>query len=160
MTSKLSYLNSNEVQLINSINDQKLLAVNYYYWINSAKPAEEYFFIDVVEMVFQDHPSLFFKINDEDSGINVTTEFEFEHYNKHLQLEFQQQIKLKKVAVTESNIWQSVIQNSLQKTDLKEVKGQFLSSYFIFDFKSQKIELSFHPVEGLLVAEYEDTFDN
>jgi hypothetical protein len=75
-------------------------------------------------------------------------------------LEFQQQIELKKVAVTESNVWQSVIQNSLQKIDLEEVKGQFLSSYFIFDFKSQKIELSFHPVEGLLVAEYEDTFDN
>ncbi|MBF4519056.1 hypothetical protein IRZ71_22105 [Flavobacterium sp. ANB] len=98
---KKAYLNPEEIQLLKHFNSKnKIVSIFYYYWINSSNPDEHYSFIDVIEFVFDDNSALFFKLNDDDSGIGITTEFEFEKYKTSLKTEFLQQIRLQKVEAT------------------------------------------------------------
>lgn len=98
---KTAYLNSEEIQLVKLFNSKnKVVSIFYFYWINISNPDEHYSFIDVIEFVFDDNKSLFFKLNEDDSGIGITNEFEFEKYKTSFQTEFLQQIRLQKVEAT------------------------------------------------------------
>lgn len=157
---KTVYLNPEEIQLLKHFNSKdKILSVHYYYWINYSNPDEHYSFIDVIEFGFDDNKSLFFKLNDDDSGIAITSCFEFEQYKTSLQTEFLQQIRLQKVEVTALEIWKSTLTDTFQEITAISEKGQLLSSTFWIAFKNQKIELYFHPVEGLVITEYEDILE-
>jgi hypothetical protein len=152
---KTAYLNPEEIQVLKHFNAKnKIVSVFYYYWINTSNPDEHYSFIDVIEFIFDDNKSLFFKLNEDDSGIGITSEFEFEKYKTSLQTEFLQQIRLQKVEATTLEIWKSTLTHPFQEITAIKEKGDFLSSPFWIDFKNQKIELHFHPVEGLVVTEY------
>jgi NAD-specific glutamate dehydrogenase len=143
---KMAYLNTEEIQLLKQFNCKNNIAsVFYYFWINNSKPNENYSFIDVIEFIFDNQYSLFFKINEDDSDISITVDFEFERYNANLQNEFGGQIRIQKVEATPLEIWNSIGQ-----------KGQLLSSTFLISFKNQKIELNFNPIQGLLVSEQEE----
>jgi hypothetical protein len=157
---KIAHLKPEEIQLLKDFNTKnKILSVFYYYWINASNPDEHYSFIDVIEFVFDDNSSLIFKLNDEDTGIAITSEFEFEKYKASLQTEFLQQIRLQKVEATTLAIWKSALPNSFQEITAIREKGHFLSVTFWIAFKNQKIELNFHPIEGLVVTEYEEVID-
>ena len=157
---KIAYLNPEEIQFIKVINTKKnILSVFNYFWINTSNPNEDYSFVDVIELVFEDHSSLFFKINDDDTGINITQNFEYEKYKTSIQSEFLLQIKLQKVEVTTLPIWKSVLTNSFEEITAIVEKGKFLSTTFWIAFKNQKIELNFHPIEGLVVTEYEEVLE-
>lgn len=154
---KIANLNPEEILLLEHFNAKnKIVSVFYYYWINTSNPDEHYSFIDVIEFVFDDNSSLFFKLNDDDSGITITPKFEFEQYKTSLQTEFLQQIRLQKVNATPLEIWKSVLKNPFQEITAVSEKGSFLSATFWIEFKNQKIEINFHPVEGLVVSEYEE----
>ncbi|CAD0000824.1 hypothetical protein [Flavobacterium salmonis] len=154
---KTAYLNPEEIQLVKLFNSKnKIVSIFYYYWINISNPDEHYSFIDVIEFVFDDNKSLFFKLNEDDSGIGITTEFEFEKYKKSLQTEFLQQIRLQKVEATTLEIWESALITAFQQITFIEEKGNYLNVMFCIEFKNQKIELHFHPVEGLVVSEYDE----
>jgi hypothetical protein len=154
---KIAFLTSEEKQLLKQFNSKNnIVSVFYYYWVNTSKPDENYSFIDVVEFIFDDNSSLFFKLNEDDSGISINTDFEFEPYNANLQNEFQQQIRIQKVEATPLKIWNSNLATSFQEITAISEKGQLLSSTFWIAFKHQKIELNFHPLQGLVVSEYEE----
>lgn len=151
-----TYLNSEEIQLLEDFNSKnKILSVFYYYWINTSNPDKHYRFIDVIELVFDDSSSVFFKINDDDSGIAITTEFEFEKYKTNLQTEFLQQIRLQKVEATVLDVWKTALISPFKKIEVVSEGSRYLSTAFLIAFENIKIEFLFHPVEGLLVTEYE-----
>jgi hypothetical protein len=157
---KSAYLNPDEIQLLENFNSKKsILSVFYYYWINTSNPNEHYSFIDVMEFVFEDNSSLFFKVNDEDSGIAISSEFEFEKYKASLQTEFLQQIRLQKVEASQLAIWKSALATSFQEITAISEEGHFLSTAFCIAFQNEKTELHFHPVEGLVVTEYEEILE-
>jgi viroplasmin and RNaseH domain-containing protein len=112
-----------------------------------------------MELVFDDNSSLIFKLNDDDSGIKITSEFEFEKYKASLQTEFLQQIRLQKIEASSVAIWKSALPSSFQEITAIREKGQFLSTTFWIAFKNQKIELNFHPIEGLVVTEWEEILE-
>ncbi|PXY42120.1 hypothetical protein DMB65_02470 [Flavobacterium cheongpyeongense] len=151
-----TYLNSEEIQLLEDFNSKnKILSVFYYYWINTSNPDKHYRFIDVIELVFDDSSSVFFKINDDDSGIAITTEFEFEKYKTNLQTEFLQQIRLQKVEATVLDVWKTALISPFKKIEVVSEGSRYLSTAFLIAFENINIEFLFHPVEGLLVTEYE-----
>jgi hypothetical protein len=157
---KTACLDPKEIELLNQFNcKNNIVLVFYYYWINASNPDEHYSFIDVIEFLFDDNSSLVFKLNDEDSGIAITSEFEFEKYKISLQTEFLQQIKLQKVDATPLEIWKSALKNPFQQITAISEKGQLLSSTFWIAFNNHKIQLDFHPVEGLIVSQYEDVLE-
>lgn len=154
---KIAYLNPEEIQLLKEFNvNNKIVSVFYYYWINKSNPNEHYSFIDVIEFVFDDDSSLFLKLNDDDSGITITSKFEFEQYKTSVQTEFLQQIRLQKVNATILEIWKTALKNPFREITAASERGRFLSATFWIEFKNQKIEINFHPVEGLVVSEYEE----
>jgi hypothetical protein len=154
---KIAYLNPEEIQLLKQFNcKSNIVSVFYYYWKNTSNPNEHYSFIDVMELIFDDNSSLFFKLNEEDSGISITTDFVFEDYKANLQNEFQQQIRIQKVEATPLKIWNSTLKLPFHEIIAIGEKGQLLSSTFWISFKNQKIELNFHPIQGLVVSEYEE----
>jgi hypothetical protein len=151
-----TYLNSEEIQLLEDFNSKnKILSVFYYYWINTSNPDKHYRFIDVIELIFDDSSSVFFKINDDDSGIAITTEFEFEKCKTNLQTEFLQQIRLQKVEATVLDVWKTALISPFKKIEVVSEGSRYLSTAFLIAFENIKIEFLFHPVEGLLVTEYE-----
>lgn len=157
---KITCLNPEEIQLLKHFNNKdKIRTVFYYYWINTSNPDEHYRFIDVIEFVFEDNTSLFFKLNDDDSGIAIIDKFEFEKYKISLQTEFLQQIRIQKVETSSLEIWKSALKNSFQEITAISQGGRFLTTNFWIEFKNQKIELHFHPVEGLIVTEYEESLE-
>jgi hypothetical protein len=157
---KTAYLNPEEIQLLEEFNSKnKIVSIFYYYWINTSNPNEHYSFIDVIEFGFDDNSSLFFKLNEEDSGISITQQFEFEQYKASLQTEFLQQIRLQKVEATTLEIWKSTLTDTFEEITTINEKGQLLSSTFWIAFKNQKIELYFHPIEGIVVTEFEEILE-
>jgi hypothetical protein len=157
---KIAYLNPEEIQLLKQFNSKnKIVSVFYYYWINASNPDEHYSFIDVIEFGFDDNSSLVFKLNEDDSGIAITSKFEFEQYKTSLQTEFLRQIRLQKVEASTFEIWKSTLTDTFQEITVISEKGQLLSSTFWITFKNQKIELYFHPVEGLVVSEYDEILE-
>ncbi len=153
----MAYLNTEEIQLLKQFNCKNNIAsVFYYFWINNSKPNENYSFIDVIEFIFDNQYSLFFKINEDDSDISITVDFEFERYNANLQNEFGGQIRIQKVEATPLEIWNSTLKLPFNEITAIGQKGQLLSSTFLISFKNQKIELNFNPIQGLLVSEQEE----
>ena len=156
----IACLNLDEIQLLKHFNSkEKIVSVFYYYWINTSNPNEHYSFIDVIELVFSDNTSLYFKLDDDDSGITITNLFEFDNYKTTVETEFQLKIMLKKTDVSGLEIWKSALLNPFLEITAISEKGRFLSSTFWIDFKNKKIELSFHPIEGLVVSEYEEILE-
>lgn len=155
---KIAYLNPEEIQLLKQFNSKnKIVSVFYYYWINTSNPNEHYSFIDVIEFGFDDNFSLVFKLNEDDSGITITSEFE--KYKTSLQTEFLQQIRLQKVEATTFEIWKSTLTDTFKEITAIKESGRFLSTTFWITFKNQKIELYFHPVEGIVVTECEEILE-
>lgn len=154
---KTASLSPEEIELLKQFNGKNnIVSVFYYYWINASNPDEHYSFIDVIEFGFDDNSSLYFKLNEDDSGITIASDFEFEQYKTSLQTEFLQQIRLRKVEASTIDIWKSPLKSSFQEITAITEKGQLLSATFRIAFQNHKIQLDFHPVEGLIVSEYED----
>lgn len=150
-------LNSKEIQLIKDFSSKgKITNVCYYFWINVSNPDQQYSFIDVIEYIAEDATSLFFKLNEEDSGIEIKDDFDFEQYKINVQTEFQNQIRLIKVEASPLEIWKEVLHTSFEQIIKIKDKENFLNTLFLIEFKEQKIEIQFHPVEGLVVEEYEE----
>ncbi len=154
---KIAYLNNKEIKLLGHFNfKNRILSVYYYYWINNSNLEQQYSFVDVIEFIFDDNTSLFFKLNDEDSGIEISTDFEFEKYNTSLQKEFSKQIRLEKVDASKLEIWRTILLGDFIEITAIREKEHFLSSTFLLTFSTDKLELIFHPVEGLVMSEYDD----
>lgn len=150
-------LNAEEIKLLKFFNSKKkIYSIFYYYWINSSNPDENHTFIDVIEFVFNDNSSLFFKLNEDDSGISITQKFEFEKYKISLMTEFIQQIRLKKSEATGLDIWKSALKTEFKIITALRKQDFFCNTHFYIYFNSKKIEIKFHPIEGIVVNEYHE----
>ncbi len=150
-------LSPKEIQLIKDFSSKdKIINVCYYFWINVSNPDQQYSFIDVIEFISEDATSLFFKLNEEDSGIEIKDDFDFEQYKTTIHAEFQNQIRLMKVEATPLAIWETVLKTPFNQITLIEERGSFLNKQFLVEFKKETIEIQFHPIEGLVVDEYEE----
>jgi hypothetical protein len=157
---KIECLNKEELALITYFNTKsKVKSVYYYFWINTSNPHEHYSLIDGIELVFDDNEMLFFKINEDDSGINVSSKFDFDSYKKNLEKQFNNTIIYKKTDVSTLKLWKGLLQNPFQEITTVVEKGKALSTPFWVDFKQQKAEINFHPIGGLIASEYDDSLD-
>lgn len=102
-----NYFTLQELQLISKCKTYKKLEfVNYHFWINESNPIKNFSFIDTIALEFEEKKTIFFKINDFDTGISILEDYDFENEKQLLKNQFQDKITLKKVAVNELPIWQ------------------------------------------------------
>ncbi len=130
---------------------KKLEFVNYHFWINESNPVKNFSFIDTIALEFEEKKTIFFKINDFDTGISILDDYDFETENQLLKNQFQNKITLKKVGVNELPIWQKAINNQFKSIESELENRKYLNNSLQILFKNYDLEINFSPVDGLMV---------
>ena len=130
---------------------KKLEFVNYHFWINESNPVKNFSFIDTIALEFEEKKTIFFKINDFDTGISILDDYDFETENQLLKNQFQNKITLKKVGVNELPIWQKAINNQFKSIESELENRKYLNNSLQILFKNYDLEIIFSPVDGLMV---------
>ena len=147
-----NYFTSQELQLIAKCNTYKKLEfVNYHFWINESNPLKKFSFIDTIALEFEEKKTIFFKINDFDTGISILDDYDFEKEKQTLKNQFQNKITLKKIDVNELPIWQKAINNQFKSIKAEFENRKYLNNSLQIRFKNHDLEINFSPVEGLMV---------
>lgn len=142
-----------ELQLISKCNVYKKLEfVHYHFWINESNPIKKFSFIDTIALEFEEKKTIFFKVNDFDTGISILEDYDFENEKEVLKNQFQDKITLKKVSVNELSIWQKAINNQFKSIEAELENGKYLNNSLQIRFKNHDLEINFSPVDGLLVT--------
>lgn len=149
---KNNFFTSQELQLITKCNTYKKLEfVNYHFWINESNPVKNFSFIDTIALEFEEKKTIFFKINDFDTGISILDDYDFETENQLLKNQFQNKITLKKVGVNELPIWQKAINNQFKSIESELENRKYLNNSLQILFKNYDLEINFSTVDGLMV---------
>ena len=130
---------------------KKLEFVNYHFWINESNPVKNFSFIDTIALEFEEKKTIFFKINDFDTGISILDDYDFETENQLLKNQFQNKITLKKVGVNELPIWPKAINNQFKSIESELENRKYLNNSLQILFKNYDLEINFSPVDGLMV---------
>ena len=148
-----NFFTSQELQLISKCNaNKKLEFVYYHFWINESNPVKKFSFIDTIALEFEEAKTIFFKINDFDTGISILDDYDFENEKELLKNQFQDKITLKKIAVNELPIWQKAINNQFKSIEAELENRKYLNNSLQIQFKNYNLEINFSPVDGLLVT--------
>lgn len=142
--------------MIATCKGQKVVEINNYEWLNNANPKATYAFIDKIEFCFEAGEKLILAINDEDSGIKITTKYDFDLENRRIDREFGDKIKVIKHAATALEIWAEAIQNPLLKLDTEATDEGQLSVAVFLDFGDEKRVVFHNQEKGLLVDIHEE----
>lgn len=152
-----NYLSPEETKLIALANkNNSIQTVNHYYWINTSNPDDKFAFIDTIELVFNNFQSLFFKVNDSDSGIEIIANYLYEDEKAILDQTFKGKISLKKVDASDFKFWKSVLKTSFVKIKTEIEKGNLVNTSLIIEFKTDKLEITCNEADGLVIDYYED----
>lgn len=130
---------------------KKLEFVQYHFWINESNPIIKFSFIDTIALEFEEKKTIFFKINDFDTGISILEDYDFETENQLLKNQFQEKITLKKVSANELPIWQKAINNQFKSIEAELENRKYLNNSLQIRFKNYDLEINFSPVDGLMV---------
>jgi len=151
--STTTYLSKTELRLLTNINKNNVLKdINYFLWINKSNLENPYVFIDTIELEFETGLPVFFKINENDTGINLLNDFDFEATKKEVTELFNGLITLKKINALEFPVWKDVLKSEFVaiKSDLE--KEGYANNYFEIVFKKNTIAINYHPSEGLQIT--------
>lgn len=147
-----NFFSLQELQLISKCNTYKKLEfAQYHFWINESNPEKKFSFIDTIALEFEEKKTIFFKINDFDTGISILEDYDFENEKQLLKNQFQDKITLKKVSVNELPIWQKAINNQFKSIEAELKNRKYLNNSLQIRFKNYNLEINFSPVEGLMV---------
>ena len=130
---------------------KKLEFVQYHFWINESNPIIKFSFIDTIALEFEEKKTIFFKINDFDTGISILEDYDFETENQLLKNQFQDKITLKKVPANELPIWQKAINNQFKSIEAELENRKYLNNSLQIRFKNYDLEINFSPADGLMV---------
>jgi hypothetical protein len=106
--------------------------------------------------VFEDKFTYFFKINDEDSGYTISSDYDFEEEQKALALKFQEVLSLKRVNVSEATIWKDKIKKPLLSVNTFVDYENRNENFIYFDFLEGSLAIFYTEEKGLLVDYYEE----
>jgi hypothetical protein len=153
---ELYQFTNQDLELVSQIKKhQNITSVFYHFWINLVNPEEKFVFVDTIEIVFDKTTTYFFKINEEDTGYEITTDYNYEAEQKALAVKFQDVLSLKRVDVSQATIWKDKIQTPLLSVNT-EVDYENRNENFIhFDFMDGSLAIYYNEEKGLLVEDYE-----
>jgi hypothetical protein len=152
----MHHFSAAELALIQACNGQKIDQIYYYEWLNEANPKAAFTFIDRIELLFESGEKLIIGIHEEDLGMSIAAEFDFETEKRDLAISFGSKIRLIKHRATFLEIWSEILMNNLLKTIIEETEEGQSSKAIFLDFGLEKRVIFHHPEMGLLVDIYED----
>lgn len=152
-----TYLFSNqELKLVDDFNKAEILKkVFYHFLVNIANPEQKIVMIDTVELVFDNQKTLFLKINEDETGFEISTENNFEAEKKEIEQINSDVLTFSRIDVSKATLWQDKIDRPLL-TISPEIDTDFWGgNYLVFNFALGAVEINFDREKGLIVELYE-----
>ncbi|MFY7811708.1 MAG: hypothetical protein ACOVQ2_08250, partial [Flavobacterium sp.] len=142
--------NNQELKLINDFNKAEILKkVYYHFFINLALPEKKLIMIDTVELVFDDDKTLFLKINEEETGYEITTKNNFESEKQEIEKNHPNVLSFSRIDVTEATIWKDKVNRPLINIS-PEIDTDFWGgNYLIFHFPMGSLEINYDREKGI-----------
>ncbi len=134
---------------------QNITSIFYHFWINLVNPDEKFVFVDTIEIVFDKTTTYFFKIDEEDSGYFISTNYNFEEEQKVLAEKFQEVLSLKRIDVSQATIWKEKIKTPLLSVNTVVDYENRNENFIHFDFIDGSLAIFYNEEKGLLVEDYE-----
>ncbi|CAM2747065.1 hypothetical protein SAMN05444143_101350 [Flavobacterium succinicans] len=151
------FFSPEELSLLQETNKQKTVtAVFYHLWVNLVQPDNQFIFIDTVELHFENHQKLFFKINEEDTGFSIVTDYDFEKEQQQLAEQFNGTLSLKRVDVSGAPLWVENIKTPLLAIKAEREDTPMTGDYVSITFEAGALEIDYDQESGLTVAVFED----
>jgi hypothetical protein len=153
-----SYIfNSHEKALISQFQKgTKVTSVFYHLWVNLVQPDNQFIFIDTVELHFENNQKMFFKINEEDTGFTIVTDYDFEKEQQQLTEQFNGTLSLKRVDVSAAPLWVKNIKTPLLAIKVEREDEQFSGDYVSITFEAGALEIDYDQESGLTVQVFEE----
>ena len=149
--------NKQELQLIAQCKKHKTIqAIFYHFWVNLSIPEEKFVFVDTIEVIFDDQNRLFFKINEEDNGFNIKSDYNFETEQQQLTEQFQGVLSLKRIDVSAATIWKDKINKPLTSIRAAVDEDRAGGNYLVISFESEALEINYDAEGGLIVEVFEE----
>jgi hypothetical protein len=145
-----------DLRLVSQIKQhQNISAIFYHFWINLVNPEEKFVFVDTIEIVFDKTTTYFFKINEEDNGYTISSNYNFEDEQKMLAEKFQEVLSLKRVDVSAATIWKDKIKTPILSLNTVIDYENRNENFIHFDFIDGSLAIYYNEEKGLLVEDYE-----
>jgi len=148
----------NELQHLQAIEGKTLNTVIYQIWRNRANPAHPFDFIDKIELIFNDGPSVMLGVSEEALGITVNQQGDDTEKRKNdLLKEFQGRITMHVVPMNNTELWSPTIQQLIEHVKLEKLSnGTYSNEAVLLEFQNHYfIEIRYHD-DGLIAEFYED----
>jgi hypothetical protein len=97
----------------------------------------------------------FFKINEEDNGYAISTNYNFEEEQKALAAKFQDILSLKRIDVSQATIWKDKIKTPLLSVNTVVDYENRNENFIHFDFIDGSLAIFHDEEKGLQVEDYE-----
>ncbi len=152
----MHHFSKEEIAHLKACEGQKIAEINYYEWLNRANPKADYAFIDKIECAFESGKTVVFAINNEDSGMKITTKYDFETEKRKIVREFGDVISIIKHPATALDIWLDAVGNPVQTIDTETMGEGELSRFVYLNFGEEKRVIFHHQEKGLLVEIHEE----
>jgi hypothetical protein len=151
------FFSPEELSLLQETSKQKTVtAVFYHLWVNLVQPDNQFIFIDTVELHFENHQKLFFKINEEDTGFSIVTDYDFEKEQQQLAEQFNGTLSLKRIDVSAAPLWVENIKTPLLAIKAEREDAPRSGDYVSITFEAGALEIDYDQESGLTVAVFED----
>lgn len=153
---ELYQFSDQDLELVSQIKKhQNISAIFYHFWINLVNPEEKFVFVDTIEIVFDKTTTCFFKINEEDTGYTISSNYNFEEEQKALAAKFQDVISLQRVNVSEATVWKDKIKTPLLSINTVVDMDNRNENFIHFDFEGGSLAIHYNEEKGLLVEDFE-----
>lgn len=152
----MSHFSDHQLRLLTSIEGKTLKKILIYFWVNRLNPNAQIDLIDNVELVLHDDTSLVITCNDDSTGINVLSDFNFEEEKAALKAEFGDKIRIIPIDASTTKMWTDVIGESIESIELSKEGEQFLDDALILNFGTEKRSIGISPNDGLIIDYWED----
>jgi hypothetical protein len=153
---ELYQFTNQDLELVSQIKKhQNITSIFYHFWINLVNPEEKFVFVDTIEIVFDKTTTYFFKINEEDNGYVILTNYNFEDEQKALAEKFQEVLSLKRIDVSQATIWKEKIKTPLLSVNTVVDYENRNENFIHFDFIEGSLAIYHDEEKGLQVEDYE-----
>ncbi len=150
------HFNDHQLKTLTSVEGKTLAKVLIYFWVNRLNPDAQIDLIDNVELVFTDESTLVVTCNDESTGINVLSDFNYSEEKQALKTEFGDKIKIIQINASATTMWTDVIGKTIHAFELTKEDTQFLNDALIIDFETEKRCIGISAADGLIIDYWED----
>ncbi len=139
-----------ELELLQSFENQLLVDVNYYLWLNHADPGDiPYRFLFYLELIFDNNLSLLLTSGDDSEAIRVSDAEALVKTAEELRA-LHGRVIIQRVNAGRFPLWEPAVGTVLESIRLsKNEEGLYYNDALVFDFGAHQVLLQLSAKEGL-----------